>query len=190
MDSWYTDTVTHIRRVQSLLNDVVARLIERGRIHDASKLADPEAPVFAEFTGKLKGCTYGSAEYKMFLAEMKPALDHHYAHNGHHPEHWHGGVKDMSLLDLLEMLCDWKAATERHADGSLANSFDVNVKRFGYGDELDSSLRRTALELWPAHREPWHCFGCGAGGMQGNFCEQCGAGKNDYKAAEAAESEK
>lgn len=26
----------------------------------------------------------------------------------------------------------------------------------------------------------WHCFGCGAGGMEGNFCERCGAGEKDY----------
>lgn len=195
MTTWYTDTVQHIRRVQELLNDVAVQLIERGRIHDASKLVEPEASVFAEHTANLKGCTYGSEEYAGFLAAMKPALAHHYAHNRHHPEHWHNGTKDMSLLDVLEMLCDWKAATERHADGSLARSFDVNVTRFGYGEELDSLLRRTALELWPPHREQWHCFGCGAGGMQGNFCEMCGAGKHDYaakpepEAAEAARAE-
>ena len=183
-DRWvsdsYAETVKHIRRVQALLDDVVGRLLQRARNHDASKLAEPEASVFAEFTAKLKGCTYGSDEYKGFLAAMKPALDHHYAANSHHPEHWANGVKDMSLLDLIEMLCDWRAASERHADGSIAKSLDINVKRFGYGDELDAILRRTASELWPTHREPWHCFGCGAGGMQGNFCEQCGAGKDDY----------
>ena len=31
--------------------------------------------------------TYGSDEYKACLTEMKPALDHHYAANRHHPEH-------------------------------------------------------------------------------------------------------
>lgn len=174
------ETMTHIRRVQSLLREVVDNLIRRAIQHDASKLAEPEAPVFAEYTSKLRDCTYGSDEYKSFLAGMKPALDHHYAENRHHPEHWPGGIKDMSLLDLIEMFVDWKAATERHADGNLIRSIELNQKRFGYGDELKSIFQRTAAELFPSYREPWHCFGCGAGGCTLNFCYQCGAGKNDY----------
>lgn len=173
-------TLTHIRRVQELMHDVASNLIERAMLHDASKLNEPEASTFDEYTAKLRGVTYGSDEYKTFLAGMKPALDHHYASNRHHPEHWHGGIKDMSLLDLIEMFVDWKAATERHADGDLDKSIEINQKRFDYTDELKSIFARTRIELFPSHREPWHCFGCGAGGMQMNFCEQCGAGRHDY----------
>lgn len=176
------ETAKHIRRVQQLLNDVVTRLIDRAMRHDTTKLHEPEASTFAVMTAKLKGCTYGSEEYKGFLAAMKPALDHHYAHNTHHPEHWRGGIKDMSLLDLIEMLVDWKAAGERHADGSIAKSLDHNKGRFGYGDELDAILRRTAAELWPAWREPWHCFACGCSDCDGNFCVMCGAGRHDFDA--------
>lgn len=173
-------TLTHIRRVQRLLADVVERLIHRAIVHDESKLCEPEASMFEKYTAKLAGSTYGSPEYKQFLVEMKPALDHHYAHNSHHPEHRPRGVSDMTLLDLIEMLVDWKAAGERHANGSIAKSLDTNRPWFGYGDELDSVLRRTALELWPESRERWHCFACGAGGMEGNFCEMCGAGRHDF----------
>ena len=181
MSNSMLETIKHIRRVQSLMDDVIARLLQRARTHDESKLAEPEASVFAECTERLAGMTYGSDEYKQCLVDMGPALQHHYQFNRHHPEHWAGGVRDMSLLDLIEMLVDWKAATERHDDGSIDKSLDINKNRFGYGDELDSILRRTVLELWPQHREQWHCFGCGAGGMQGNFCEMCGAGRDDYK---------
>ena len=176
------ETAKHIRRVQQLLGEVVTRLIARAVAHDTSKLHEPEASTFAVMTAKLKGCTYGSDEYKEFLSSMKPALDHHYAHNTHHPEHWHGGIKDMSLLDLIEMLVDWKAAGERHADGSIGKSLDHNKGRFGYGDELDAILRRTAAELWPAWKEPWHCFACGTSGLEWNFCAMCGAGRNDFDA--------
>lgn len=143
------ETLAHIRRVQELLAHVVTKLLKRARLHDVSKLSEPEASTFAEMTSKLKGCSYGSDEYKGFLAAMKPALDHHYANNSHHPEYWPNGTKDMSLLDLIEMLIDWKAAGERHADGSIAKSLDHNKGRFGYGDELDLILRNTAKELWP-----------------------------------------
>lgn len=179
------ETLKHIRRVQQLLCEVAANLLERSREHDASKLQDPEVSVFDEYTSKLKGVTYGSDQYKEYLAGMKPALDHHYATNRHHPEHWHGGIRDMSLLDMIEMFVDWKAATERHADGDLDRSIELNQTRFGFTDELKAIFKRTRIELFPAHREPWHCFGCGASGMQGNFCEMCGAGKHDYDANSA-----
>lgn len=140
-----TETLKHIRRVQQLLGAFASDLIARAADHDASKLDSPEAEVFEEYTAKLRGTTYGSDEYKGFLAAMKPALDHHYAHNSHHPEHFPDGILGMTLLDLVEMLADWKAATERHADGDLAKSIELNQKRFGYSDELKRVLRNTAV---------------------------------------------
>ena len=67
---------------------------------------------------------------KSFLEALKPALDIHYANNRHHPEHFPKGIRGMDLLDLLEMICDWKASSERHADGNIFNSIEVNQKRF------------------------------------------------------------
>lgn len=176
-------TLKHIRRVQELLSDVSRRIVQRALVHDESKLCEPEASLFEEFTPKLAASTYGSEEYEGFRKAMGPALDHHYAHNAHHPEHWPNGIRDMSLIDLIEMLVDWKAAGERHANGSIEASLKTNQQRFKYGDELASILARTALELWPPCYAVWHCFGCGAGGMQGNFCERCGAGRKDFERA-------
>jgi hypothetical protein len=141
------DTLQHIRRVRELLFIVINNLEERAYTHDQSKLGPVEKPIFDAVTPKLRGLTYGSEEYKASLAEMKPALDHHYAHNAHHPEHHPNGVNDMSLLDVLEMLCDWKAAGERHADGSITRSLEVNKKRFGISDQLQAILTNTAKEM-------------------------------------------
>lgn len=141
------DTLVHIETVRRFLGSVVKCLENRAAVHDLSKLEDPEKGVFDEFTPKLKGSTYGSDEYKGFLAAMKPALDHHYAANPHHPEHHADGIRDMTLLDLIEMLADWKAATQRHADGDLAKSIEINQKRFGYSDELRAILTNTAKSL-------------------------------------------
>lgn len=178
------ETLKHIRRVQQLLNNVVANLIERARVHDTSKLEEPEAATFAEYTAKLKDSEYNSPEYKQFLADMKPALDHHYANNSHHPEHYPNGIRGMSLLDLIEMLVDWKAAGERHATGSIDKSLLSNKRRFDYGDELDMILRNTARELFQEVCFEWHCFGCGAGGQRNAICYQCGAGRHDYDSVE------
>jgi hypothetical protein len=137
-------TLEHIRTVQALLGRILRDLSRRQEAHDASKLESPEAEAFDEFTPKLAGCTYGSEEYRGYLAAMKPALDHHYAHNDHHPEHFGSdGIGGMSLVQLLEMIVDWKAATLRHNDGDIRRSVEQNQKRFGYSDELKRILLNT-----------------------------------------------
>ena len=110
------ETNKHISRVQHFIFVVVKELLNRTEKHDRSKLENPEREGFLEYTPKLKGSTYGSEEYDEFLKCLKPFLDHHYEFNRHHPEHFHDGMKGMNLIDLIELFCDWRAATERHAD--------------------------------------------------------------------------
>ena len=141
------DTVNHIARVRSLMAQMQHNLHVRGTVHDDSKLKSPEKEIFDVMTPKLKACTYGSDEYKGFLAEMKVALDHHYAANTHHPEHYKEGIRGMDLLDLIEMFCDWKAATERHADGSLEKSIQINQKRFNYSDDIKAIFENTRVRI-------------------------------------------
>lgn len=141
------DTAAHINRVRELIQDAENNLWNRSSAHDLSKLKEPEKSIFDTYTPKLKGCTYGSDEYKSHLAEMKVALDHHYAENSHHPEHYPNGIEGMSLLDLIEMLCDWKAAGERHADGSMEASLEKNRERFKISEQLQNILENTAKEM-------------------------------------------
>jgi len=74
---------------------------------------------------------------------MNVALGHHYAKNRHHPEHFARGTKDMNLIDLIEMFCDWKAATMRHNDGNLEKSIEKNQTRFGMSEELTEIFKNT-----------------------------------------------
>lgn len=141
------ETYKHIQTVQKFIGKVIVDLLRRQQDHDQSKLVSPEVETFDEFTMKLAGSTYGSEEYKGYLAAMKLALDHHYAANSHHPEHYRDGIRGMSLLDLLEMICDWKAATTRHVDGDILKSIEMDQKRFGYSDELKQILLNTLQVL-------------------------------------------
>lgn len=129
-------TFRHIERVRNLINRCIAVLMKRGEAHDQSKLEPPEVELFTEYTPKLASCTYGSPEYNEFRVALAPALEHHYANNRHHPEHHKNGIDDMNLVDLLEMICDWKAASERHNDGNLRKSIEVNADRFGMSPQL------------------------------------------------------
>jgi hypothetical protein len=148
------ETLDHIVQVRAYLDAVIANLKRRRGEHDLSKLLPPEREAFDRATERLRGLTYGSDEYRACLADLKPALDHHYAANSHHPEHYPDGIRGMSLLDLTEMLVDWKAATLRHADGDLLRSIEINQKRFGYSDELKRILLNTVAELGLAGSEP------------------------------------
>ena len=141
------DTYAHIAEVRGRLLNVAVMLVRRAHEHDASKLVSPEVEVFDEFSPKLRDSTYGSDEYREFLVGMGEGLAHHYAHNRHHPEFFPDGVAGMNLLDVIEMLADWKAATLRHADGDLARSIEQNRERFGYGDEFARLLTNTARDM-------------------------------------------
>lgn len=141
------DTMRHIERVRNLLNEVIRELLNRAENHDQSKLESPEVELFTEYTPKLANCTYGSKEYDEFKKAMKPALDHHYANNSHHPEHHKNGIKDMNLMDLIEMFVDWKAASERHNDGNILKSIEINSARFGMSQELTTIFENIAKSM-------------------------------------------
>jgi hypothetical protein len=139
------DTLKHSLRVGELMGQPIKELVERSVQHDRSKTEDPELATFNKYMPKLRNSTYGSDEYKGFLAAMAEGLAHHYANNRHHPEAFgEAGVNGMTLVDLIEMLADWKAATERHADGSLAKSLTIQQERFGLSPQLVQILTNTA----------------------------------------------
>ena len=137
------DTLGHIENVRWNIWEFTHELERRGQEHDASKLQPPEKEAFDEVTPKLRGLTYGSEEYKANIAKLGEALKHHYAVNSHHPEHYANGIGGMTLLDLVEMFCDWKAATERHADGNLERSIEINRERFKMSDQLVAIFQNT-----------------------------------------------
>lgn len=141
------DTLDHIGKVQARIAEIVSALRRRGYEHDASKLEEPEKAGFDVLTFKLATLVYGSDEYRAALEEDKPTIDHHYAVNSHHPEHYPNGIAGMSLLDVIEMLCDWKAASERTKQGSIAQSLDHNRTRFQIDDQLAAIIENTVREL-------------------------------------------
>lgn len=80
------ETHEHISNVRKFLNLIIAALQERAVNHDYTKTVSPELEYSDEYTPKLNAITYGSKEYQESLDALKPALEHHYANNRHHPE--------------------------------------------------------------------------------------------------------
>lgn len=194
------DTLAHINRVRDLLDEAIGNLSQRAAVHDASKLVEPEKSAFDRLKAlSLSGMAYGSDEYRACLRAEKPAIEHHYKANSHHPEYFpardaepmatvlrgtadaraeqanaamasepqaaqlllatakrvrasadelEAPINGMSLFDVLEMLLDWKAATERMKDGGdIRKSVDINRDRFKISPQLENILRNTIEEM-------------------------------------------
>lgn len=138
-----SETLKHINEVRKNLWLLIQEADNRAANHDKSKFESPEAEVFAENTPKLAKTEYGGEEYKKLLQETKVAIDHHYSKNRHHPEHWGNGVEDMDLIDILEMLSDWAAATQRNKNGNIHKSIEINTSRFNLSPQLVKILKNT-----------------------------------------------
>jgi len=121
-------------------------LIKRALLHDLSKYGDLEALSF-DGIKKLRGITYGSDAYKEGLKELQPALKHHYSLNSHHPENHERGFDGMTAIDILEMVCDWRAAVRRYKDGSMVASMVVNKERYGISEQEMEKLRKINEEI-------------------------------------------
>ncbi len=141
-------TLEHIMKVRDNLNVFITALLRRGEDHDQTKLVEPELGYMVKYTDKLQGTTFGSPEYLAGKALMKPALEHHYAYNRHHPEHFKNGVNDMTLVDLIEMFADWKASSERHNDGNLRKSIEYNAVHFNMSPQLSGIFVNTMEQLF------------------------------------------
>ena len=139
------ETLKHKRAVFFLIEKIIQLLRSRAFNHDESKLHTPEKEAFDVLTPKLRQTTYNSPEYKEFLLQLKPVLDHHYANNRHHPEHFETGINEMDLMDLAELLADWKAATQNTGgNGDLMKSISILSEKYGISPQLTQILINTA----------------------------------------------
>lgn len=141
------ETMQHIMLVQKHLHIICKQLLDRAEAHDASKLEPPEVEAFTAETKNLSVLTYNSLEYHENLKRIKPALDHHYARNRHHSAHFKNGIDDMNLVDIIEMFSDWAASCQRHRDGNLRKSIEVNADRFQISPQL-TKIFENSMELF------------------------------------------
>lgn len=141
-------TSVHKAHVARFLISFSGRLLWRAVTHDLSKFGSFERSIFAKVTPQFKGNAYGSDGYKACLDALGPALKQHYESNRHHPEHFgESGIWEMNLVDLVEMVCDWKAASKRHPGSNLMKSIDINEGRWPSDDQLIEILRNTAHDF-------------------------------------------
>ena len=133
----------HAQEVMKRITRIAGELAVRGVNHDRSKFSPEEYQPFVDQTIKLKDLVYGSDEYRAELEKIRPAIDHHYACNRHHPKHFTNGIREMNLVDICEMFCDWHASILRQKDGDVRKSIEIDQKRFNFSDDLKQIFLNT-----------------------------------------------
>lgn len=139
------DTLDHKNRVKGYIDDVISELQHRAIVHDNSKLEGVEKQTLDTFVPQLNNLSasdYNGAKYKDIMASMKMGNESHYKNNSHHPEHFVDGVNDMTLLDVIEMVYDWKAACDRK-NIDILTTIKSNFERFGISDQLSQIILNT-----------------------------------------------
>lgn len=139
-----SDVMEHKRKVEFWLADFARRLEGRAVCHDDSKLRPPEKECFDRWVPELQRRTFGTDEYKQALDAMGEGLRHHYSENSHHPEHFANGVNGMTLIDLVEMFCDWLAASQAR---NMPVHIDHATLRFGISPQLEDIFVNTLREI-------------------------------------------
>jgi len=141
------DTLLHISEVRENIEKVCGELKMRGAAHDRTKLQELEFDGFVSTREKFKKANYGSPEYQECVDLTKPAVDHHYENNRHHAGFHKDGINDMNLIDIMEMLADWKAAERRSPDKTLEDTFEYAFKKYGIDEQLGKIIINTCVML-------------------------------------------
>lgn len=148
-------------------NDIFDELTLRANNHDRSKFSEPELTPYIWLTWSYH-CKKNNIPFKFPIGmdqKIRDAKFHHVANNRHHPE-WHLDLNDMTTVDLIEMVCDWKAAGQEFGEKSLVDFAERALgKRFLFNEnkikliwELvhkieDEKSRERLEEITPSNEE-------------------------------------
>lgn len=137
----------HISRVRRHINTFIQLLIRRAENHDKSKLEEPELSWWKEMD-KEPRYPYCSEEYKQKIKRWNKVFKHHYQYNRHHPEHYEYGVSEMTLIDIVEMMCDWLGYKDTTTVTEALKVCDEQMARYDISEELRQIIFNTLLRYY------------------------------------------
>lgn len=145
------DVWKHRHLVAELMVKASIILLGAGVVHDASKLTDKERPYYEKPVWALNhsGVEYGSPEYKRLTAQMGQGWEHHKAANAHHPEFYGQepeALSMMNMFEMIEMLCDWIAASKRKGNDP-AQAMKFLKEKYPVSEQLEKILLNTLVVL-------------------------------------------
>lgn len=145
-DQYKDRVIAHKLSVKVGIHRIIDLLSNRAEFHDDDKLEEEMVEEFSKKQEKFNSVKFGSEEYEKLREELKPLLDKHYSINSHHPEFYKNGISGMTLIDLIEMLVDWKSASSAYGDG-FEESLEITRERFKVDEQLFQILLNTAKYL-------------------------------------------
>jgi len=141
------DIILHVSEVQENLEIIASELRKRGYAHDRTKFKELEFDAFVSTRDDFKKANYGTPEYQELIECVKPAVDHHYKNNRHHTGYHENGVDDMTLIDLMEMICDWQAAARRSPDNKFKDTLGFAYEKYNISEQLAKIITNTLKEM-------------------------------------------
>ena len=135
----------HIMTVQLILRTLAREMLNRADAHDLSKLGPDEFGGMIAIDRIADKCGLNSPEYMAALSGG--AIQLHVSRHSHHPEYHVSGVQNMSLLDIVEMVCDWKAANVLRGHPEWNESVRMMSERLGLSSEQIYLINLIASEL-------------------------------------------
>lgn len=132
-ENFYKYIASHRILVQKLLYMAIDKMELEGykkelyyrlKNHDNDKLLPENRKEIIKFSYEINKYEYGTKEYFDTINKYSNIINKHYILNSHHPEHYKNGYGDMSIIDKIEMICDWVACIINKND-----NFDSNINK-------------------------------------------------------------
>jgi hypothetical protein len=121
--------LNHQGQVKARLGTLAHELEKRADLHDLSKFKPDEFEGFVEINQVARKYPFGSPEYNASILGNN-TVELHFSRNRHHPEYHSNGIRDMNLIDFIEMVIDWLAATATYGTGTFEDALQKQVQRF------------------------------------------------------------
>ena len=139
----------HRESLADSMIEIADHLRQRARVHDRCKLKPDQFIGFARIDQAEREHGYGSREFSRALRADSEAIRTHVAESSHHPEH-HAIVADMGWLDIIEMVCDWKAAADTYDRGlSLRDGLQAQFDRLDFTPAQQWLIRQVVDHIDP-----------------------------------------
>jgi len=143
----FKDRITlHRQSVKLGLQRISDILVNRGDLHDIDKFEEAMFEDFYLNIPKFTNVSFGEIEWENAMESIK-TMNNHYAVSPHHIQHYPNGINGVNLIDLLEMIVDWKSANNAYGDVKLSEALIIQKKRFGIDDQLYKIIVNTAKIL-------------------------------------------
>ena len=140
-------TLQHKENIATLLAKFAAELTYRSAVHDNSKFFPDEFDILSDNVCDFNKYLFDTKEEQDLRERLLPASILHRKRNRHHPEHFENGIDGMNIIDLLEMLCDWKSASTRVSGDSLRKGLPILKKKYNISSQLLKILENTARDF-------------------------------------------